>query len=179
MQTLSTRILVEADLTQKDFDNGLQCAKDFQGNHRDRNPVTCTVLQGNALVKKGLTLLAHHNFFYEDSPFRVVGNTFSITTNENIFARLDEQGHPHSMFGNVMAERIPIDYFLEMPPEFQQMYRDRVRVIADGCGYRKGQVILVENYADYEVIYNFQGVERRVIKVKKEHIVGRLKNESV
>jgi hypothetical protein len=75
-----------------------------------------------------------------------------------------------------MAERIPITYGdLEIPPEYQKDYPDRVRVISRGCGYQIGQLIYILKHADYEIIYNWKGIERRVIKVFKPYIVGSLK----
>jgi hypothetical protein len=88
MKTLSSRILVEVDMQQKDMHDGLIAAREFQGNYRERRPVLCTVIQGNEMVKRGLKLLVHHNFFYDNSPYRVVNNTYAINTNEHIFARL-------------------------------------------------------------------------------------------
>jgi hypothetical protein len=180
MKTLSTRILVEVDMEQKRIADGLLTAKEFQGNYRERQPVMCKVIQGNELVKKGLTLLVHHNFFYDESPYRVIGNVYAIKTNENIFARLDVIGNAHSMFGNIIAERVPMGDAIEgfeIPEQYQKFYPDRVRVISDGCGYKVGQMLLILEKADYEIVYNWQGSERKVIRVKRGEIVGYLKKE--
>jgi hypothetical protein len=175
MKTLASRIIVEVDMDQKLFDSGFQRALEYEGNYRKRHPVMCTVIEGNAMVKKGLKLLCHHNFFYKDSPFRLGGNMFTLKLNESIFARIDDNGNPHSMFGNVMAERVLIESDFDLTSAKEQYHHDRVRVISDGCGYRKGQIILTNNFADYEIVYNWKGEERRVIKVWKEFIVGVLK----
>ena len=177
MRIPNNRIYVEVDMNQKDFHNGFKTAKEYQGNFRERQPVMCKVIQGNSLVKKGLILLVHHNLFYEDNPYRIGGDTFAINTNENIFARLDMVGNAHSMFGNIIAERVPIDYdtSFEVPDRYKGDYVDRVRVISDGCGFVVGQILLILDKADYEIVYNWQGEERKVIRIKKNEIVGYLK----
>jgi hypothetical protein len=175
----NNRIYVEVNMEQKEFHNGFRTAKDFQGNYRERQPVMCKVIQGNHLVKKGLILLVHHNLFYEDSPYRLAGNMFAINTNENIFARVDLTGGAHSMFGNIIAERVPIDYdtSFEVPDRYKEDYVDRVRVISDGCGFVVGQMLLILHKADYQIVYNWEGVERKVIRIKKNEIVGYVKRE--
>jgi hypothetical protein len=175
MKTLESRIIVEVDMDQKMFDRGFQRALEYEGNYRHRHPVMCSVKVGNAVVKKGLKLLCHHNFFYADSPFRLGGSVFALNVNENIFARIDDDGNPHSMFGNVMAERVAIESQFDLSTAKEQYHHDRVRVISDGCGYRKGQIILTATFADYEIVYNWKGEERKVIKVWKNYIVGVLK----
>lgn len=174
MRTLSKRILVEVNMDQKLWNDGLMTAKEYQGNYRERQPVMCKVIQGNEMVKRGLILLAHHNFFNENSPYRVVGNTYAINTNEYIFARLDVIGNAHSMFGNIIAERIeiPDPEGLEVPEQYKKFYPDRVRVISDGCGFVVGQLLFIVKFADYEIVYNWQGSERKVIRVKRSDIVG-------
>jgi hypothetical protein len=90
---------------------------------------------------------------------------------------LDKEGNAHSMFNNLICERIPEEYTLHMPPELQKPKPNQVRVASDGCGYRKGQEILIVTYADMPVIYNFDGVERTIYKVKKEYVVGIIKSQ--
>jgi hypothetical protein len=177
VQTPQNRILVEIDPNEKEFDRGFQTAKDFSSNYSSRNPILCKVIQGNLMVKRGLMLLAHYNLFGEHSPFKISERIFSLYTNENIFARVDEDGNAHSMFGNIICDRIPEDYTLHMPPELQKMKKNEVRVVSDGCGYRKGQVLIIEDMGDMEVIYNFKGEERRIIKVKREYVAGILKHQ--
>jgi hypothetical protein len=179
MKAANNRIIVEVDMNQKLFDSGFQTAKDFQGNYRERQPVMCKVIQGNMLVKKGLLLLVHHNFLHNDSTFKISDRIFALNTNEQIFARLDVIGNAHSMFLNIIAERVLIDHDtdLEVPDDAKKFYPDRVRVISDGCGFIVGQILIVLQYADYEIVYNWEGVERRVIRVKKNEIVGYVKKE--
>jgi hypothetical protein len=178
LRTTPDKILVDVNPKEKDFDKGMQTAKDFSSNYSSRNPIVCKVVQGNDLIKRGVYLLAHYNFFGEHSPFRISETIFALKVNENIFARLDEDGNPHSMFGNIMCERIPEEYSLHMPPELQTMKPNEVRVISNGSGYRKGQVLLIETKGDMEVIYNWRGEERKVIKVKREYVVGLLKPQT-
>lgn len=174
MKSLQHRILVRVNMSQKDFSNNLQTGKSYNPNHRDRNPVMCECLHDNGILLKGDRLLVHHNFFYEGSPYQMQDDIFSIIINKNIFSRIDRDGNPHSIFGNIMAERIPIVYELERPADSYQMYRNRVKVVSNGEGYCKGDVIFCLEYADYEIIYNWNGQERRIIKVPVSDIVGKM-----
>lgn len=174
MKALKSRILVRVDMSQKDMSGDFFTAKEFNTNHRDRHPVLCESLQDNGVLKKGDLLLVHHNFFYEGSPYQMSGDVFSLILNRQIFARLDKDGYAHSVCGNLMAERIPIPSTLELPPDYQKYYNDRVRIISAAEGYHKGQTLLCYPFADYEIIYNWKGEERRVIKVWKEDVCGRL-----
>lgn len=178
MKALENRILVKVDFAQKDFSSGLQLGKEFDTNYRNKRPVMCQSLEWKGGVSKGDFLLVHHNFFYEGSPYQFSDDIFSIKLNQNIFSRLDKEGVPHSIFGNVMAERIPIQSALEMPPEYQKNYNDRCKVIDNGEGYSKGTVILHYPFGDYQIIYNWKGEERTVIKVWKEDIYGKLLEKS-
>jgi hypothetical protein len=179
LKTTEDKILVKINPFEKDYDGSFQTAKEFSSNYSSRNPIVCEVIQGNHLVSRGKIILAHYNFFHEDSPFRITEHIFAIRTNENIFAWLDKDGNAHSMFGNLVCERIPMEYTLHMPPDQQKMYGDRVRIASDGCGYRKGQVVLIIQYADMPVIYNFAGKEKTIIKVQKDLVVGFIKPQTV
>ncbi len=174
MKALQHRILVEVDMYQKYFSHGLATGKDYDVNFRNKRPVMCKCLETKGVLKKGDFLLVHHNFFYDDSPYQVSGNIFSIKINQNIFSRLDKDGNATSIFGNVIAERLIVPNKLEMPDDYKRYYRDRCKVISDGEGFRKENIVIHLVHGDYEIIYNWKGEERTAIKIKKEEIVGKM-----
>jgi hypothetical protein len=174
MEALQHKVLVRVNMAQKDIANGLSTAKEYEKNRRDGNPVMCEVVKTAGILKQRDLLLVHHNFFTDGSPYQLEDDLFSIKVNANIFARLDKEGNAKSIFDNIIAERIQIPYKLNMPPEQYGMYRDRVVVVDGGLYFKKVTIILHRNFCDYEIIYNWKGEERRVIKVMLEDVCGKI-----
>lgn len=143
----------------------------YKTNHRDKHPVIGIVEVGNQVIPSGMVLVVHHNFLYGDiSVFSMGEGLFSIPINHNIFLRIDEDGEPHSMFGNIICERLDEFSPIEKPSEHSKQYHDRAKVLSDGFGYKKGQIVFTVPYSTYEIIYNFGKVERRVVKIYKDDI---------
>lgn len=170
-------IILRVDPDQKERamlgDVELMIGNKYKTNHRDKSPVVGIVEVGNDQIKTGSAIVCHHNFLYgENSVFALGGGLFSIPVNLNIFMRIDEQGEPHSMFGNIICERIWEETAFEVPDAHKKQYIDRARVINSGYGYKKGQTIFHTQYASYEIIYNWGKIERRVIKVLSEDITA-------
>ncbi len=151
----------------------LMVATKYRTNHREKHPVVGIVEVGTEKVPAGTALIAHHNLFYgEVSVFSMGDGLFSIPLNKNIFMRIDQDGEPHSMYGNIICERIWQPSELDIPDAYKKEYIDRARVISDGYGYKKGQIVFHIPYANYEIVYNWGNIERRIIKLEKEDIVA-------
>lgn len=151
----------------------LMVATKYRTNHREKHPVVGIVEVGTEKVPRGTALIVHHNLFYgEVSVFSMGDGLFSIPLNKNIFMRIDENGDPHSMFGNIICERIWQTSDLEIPDVYKKEYIDRAKVISDGYGYKKGQTVFHVPYGNYEIVYNWGNIERRIIKLEKEDIVA-------
>jgi hypothetical protein len=169
-------IVVQVSLDQKESikigDVNFQLVPKFTTNFREKNPVVGVVIDGNGVIKKGTILICHHNFFRDDSPYRIYDNYFSIPIGRQIFLNIDENGEPHGMFGNILAERIEQAHFLETPASYKKNYNDRVIVLENGEGLLKGEEILTKVMADYEVVYIFNGIQKRLIRVFNEDIVA-------
>lgn len=143
----------------------------YKTNHRDKHPVIGVVEVGNDRVPAGMILVVHHNFLYGDlSVYSMEDGLFSIPVNENVFMWIDDQGSPHSMNGNIVCEWVDERSLFAKPSEYSKKYHDRAKVISDGWGYKKGQIVYTVPHAPYEIIYNFGKVERRVLKVYKDDI---------
>jgi hypothetical protein len=151
----------------------LMTALKFATNYREKSPVMAFVAEAAHGLKVGTPLVVHHNRFHEHSAYLLDEGLFAIPYNESIFFRIDENGDPHSMHHNIICERIPKpEGVLVTPASLKKNYTDRVRVLSNGYGYKKGQEIYTKIMADYEVIYNWNGQERRVIKVVSSDIVA-------
>lgn len=154
----------------------LMVANKYKTNHRDKSPVVGIVEVGNSKIKEGTALICHHNYFYGDtSVFSIGGGLFSIPLNENVFMRIDEQGDPHPMFGNIICERLWEETPIEKPDAYKKQYIDRARVLTNGYGYKAGQIAFHIPYANYEIIYNWGKIERHLIKLWHQDIVAVLK----
>lgn len=180
MNPIKGNIIVRVDLEQKGTiklgDQTFVKVPKFNTNYRDKSPVIAFVEHGNEIIAAGTTILTHHNIFQGDSIFFLEDNLYSIPVNSSIFATVDNEGDLHSIHGNIIVERVAKkEGILETPASYRKNYNDRVIVIADGEGFKKGDQVLTCTMADYEIVYNWEGIEKRVIKVAKRDIVAVLK----
>lgn len=177
MVSTNQKILVRSNLSQKDevVINGvkLKTALIFDTNYRERAPTIAEVVTGNRFLKTGDIILCHHNTFYEPSPYYLEEDLFSIPFDKIVFGTLDENGNISPLNGNVICQRIPIDNRPEIPIQYRKTFIDRATVL-DGrwTDYKKGQTILHRLNAGYDIVYNFNGTEKRVTKVHQSQIVG-------
>lgn len=145
----------------------------YKTNHRDKHPVIGIVEVGNWMIPHGTPLVVHHNLLYgETCVYSMGGGLFSIPVNENIFMWIDDKGDPHSMLGNIICERLETYSSFAKPGEHIKLYHDRGRVLSNGFGYKKGQIVYTVPYATYEIVYNFDKAEHRVVKIHKDDIVA-------
>jgi hypothetical protein len=175
MKPTKNGIILKVDPQQKERamlgDAEIMIGVKYKTNHRDKHPVIGVVEAGNEFIPAGMVLVVHHNFLYGDtSVFSMGDGLFSIPTNQNIFMRIDEDGEPHSMFGNIICEWLEEYSPIEKPREYTKKYHDRARVLRSGFGYKKGQIVFTVPYAPYEIIYNFGKKEHRVLKIYKDDI---------
>lgn len=149
----------------------------YATNHREKNPVIATVVNGYRNAPQGTFLICHHNSFEgETNPFQISDDTFSIPYNKStVFCKIDNDGTLTGLLGNILAERINPESLLEIPISERKGYFDRVTIVKDGFGFKAGQEVFTLPYADYQIVYFFDGEERRIIKVHKDDIVATIK----
>ena len=180
MNPTNGKILVRSNLSQKDkiVINGVEfkTAGLFDTNYREKSPTIAEVVIGNKFLKSGDIIVCHHNTFYSPSPFFVEDDLFSIPYDKIVFGTLDKHGNISPLNGNIICERIPIDNRPEIPIQYRKTFIDRATVL-DGSwtDYKKGQTILHRLNAGYDIVYNINGVEKRVTKVHESMVVGILK----
>lgn len=174
------KILVRVNLKQKEEMTiggvTVRTASLFEKNYREKSPVVCAVVHGNTYVKEGDILLAHHNSFYLPSPYHLQDDLFSIPFGKTLFAVVDKDGVIKPICDNILCDRVVIETFLPLPPELQKTYIDRV-VVKDGTGtpYKKGETVFHRPNAGYDIVYIWQGIEKRVTKVAGDQVCGVLK----
>lgn len=180
MQSANNKIIVEVDFQQKESisigDDKMLLAKEYSHNRRESMPVLCLVIDGNGKCPRGTFLLVHHNRFSENSPHSLGDNLYSLAYNESIFARLDEQGNAIGLCGNIIVDYIYHEYSVPVPAHLRQPHKFKYKVLSNGFGYKKGQIIFAYEFSDYCIVYVWKGKEYRVIKIKSTDIVGCLKN---
>jgi hypothetical protein len=173
------KILVSVDTRQKERIslNGsyFYTSKEFNNNLRESNPVLCIVVDGNRHISCGTPLLVHHSRFVENSPHHVEDNIYSLEWNESIFAKLDENGEANSVCDNII-----VDYVLEektlLPEQQKKPHKHKYRVKEKGFGFNKGQYVFAYDLANYEIVYVWKGIEKRVVKLLKRDIVAKSVN---
>lgn len=180
MIAANNKILVSVDYDQKLKTNiggkEIFLAKQYSENRRESNPVMCTVVNGTENIPDGRKLLVHHNRFVENSPHHLGDNFYSLALNNAIFGWVDESGSVHPLFENILVERIYQKSSPFLPEHLRKLHHTKFKVAKSNYGFKEGQFVFCYPYSDYEIVYNYGGKELRVVKVKKEDIVGKLVN---
>lgn len=178
MLSANSKILVEVEYNQKASveiaGDKILLAKEYSTNRRESEPVVCKVIDNNGYVPQNTFLLVHHNRFAEHSPHHLGGNQYSLAYNESIFASVDEDGNATGLCDNIFVEHIYDNDSSLIPQHLKKPNEYKYKVISDGFGYIKGDIIFCLDFSDYEIVYVFKGVEYRVIKIKKSDIVGKV-----
>lgn len=172
MTPLHDKILVSVNIEQKEtmLVGGIEfkMANLFETNYREKNPVLCKVEVGNDIVQPGMVLVVHHNMF---SINFIQDNLFSIPFKKTIFGILNADGSIIPICGNLLCERVNIPSILEMPPELQEQYIDRVKVTDGGqTRYNPGDLLFTRPYSYYEIVYTVNGEQKRVHKCDSDMV---------
>lgn len=173
----NNKILVRVNMGQKDsmFVGGIlmSTATKFEKNYREKSPVIAEVVDGNETIKTGDIIVCHHNHFYPPSPYNLQDDLYSIPFNRTILGKVNIDGTISAVCGNVFGDRVPIKTDLAQPPEYQKKYIDRILITDKGdTKYKEGQIAFCRPNAPYDIVYNFNGVEKRVTKVDSSQICG-------
>ena len=149
-------------------------AKEFSHNRRESNPVVCKVVEGNNLIKDGTILIVHHNRFVEHSPHYIGDNLYSLAYNDEIFAKVGKDGSAKPICNNILVEYVFEDKDKFLPAHLRKPNKHKYKVIHNGYGFKKGQEVFAFPFSNYEIVYIYEGVEHRVIKLKKNDIVAKV-----
>lgn len=177
MKPTNNKILVTVNPDQKTaFEvNGrlFSMATKWETNYREKSPVIAKVVEGNDVLDTDDVLLCHHNLFYLPSPYHVYGDLFSIPFSKILFAKIDKNGELDPICGNIICNRIPEKSFLPLPPTQQKFYINQYEVVNEGwTNYKIGDIVFTRPHSGYEIVYVFDGIENRVIKVSDDMVCG-------
>lgn len=180
MRAVNGKILVRVDMAQKNSmrigDMVVRTMPLFNKNYRERSPVVAQVAESNRFLTEGDIIVTHHNHFYEPSPYHLQDDLFSIPLNKTIFGVVSSWGELRPLFGNIICNKIEKPSFLPLPPEQRELFINKYEVVDAGwTTCKKGQMIFTRPNSGYEIVYNFNGEERRVIKVDGDMVCGVLK----
>jgi hypothetical protein len=178
MIAANDKIIVSVDYGQKEkisiSGTEILLAKKYNSNRRESHPVLCTVVSGSKKIPDGRKLLVHHNRFAENSPHHLGDNLYSLSQNNNIYGWIDKDGEVNPLFGNILVERIFFDSGKVIPEHLRKIHNTKFKVAKSNYGYKKGKFIYCQPFSDYEIVFVFNGSEKRVVKVHKNDIVGRI-----
>lgn len=178
MTPSNNKIIVKVNHSQKSnvtvAGSDFLLAKDYNHNRRESMPVLCEVVEGNKNLSFGTILLVHHNRFSSNSPHHLESNLYSLAFNPSIFARIDKEGNPIGLCNNIIVNRVYENDNDFIPQHLKKYDKHKNIVASNGFGFKKGQVIFTFDLAAYEIIYVWQGQEKRVWKVTKNDVVGKI-----
>jgi len=178
VKAVNKKIVVRVNMAQKsDLEIGgvkFKMAPNFDPNYRERSPVVGEIITGNKWVSTGQIAVFHHNNFYPPSPYFYKDDLFSVPFNRTVLAVFTETGDLSPICGNILCSRVEIETSIPLPPEKRKYYNDRVVCVDPGwlTDLRKGQLLFCTPLAMYEIVYNVNGVEKRINKVHSEFIIG-------
>jgi len=177
MKATNSKIIVRCDIEQKNSITvggvTVSTALLYETNFREKSPVVAEVIEGNNYVESGDILLCHHNTFYMPSPYYLSDDLFSIPFNQILFAKVSKNGDLMPICGNLICNRVEIDSYLPLPTDQIKTYTDRAVVLNGGFSeYKKNELIFHRPHAGYDIVYVWNGQEKRITKVHESQIVG-------
>lgn len=180
MLPVNNRIIVRVNMAQKnEITIGgvtVRTALKYEKNYREKSPVVAEVVDGNDQIRTGQVICCHHNHFYHPSPYFLYDDLYSIPFNKAIFGTFDLDGDLSPTCGNMVCYNIDVETLLPVPPEERKRHINRYLIKDPGWTMHKvGQTIFTRPHSGYEIVYVWNNVEKRVIKVDSEMVCGVLK----
>lgn len=169
-------ILVRVNLSQNEETKYLKTGKGYNENFRERNPVIAKVEQGTEEIPTGSHIVCNYSHFDLESPLQMFDDVFSIPVDSEIFAIVNEDGTLRPINGNLLVERITKETKIELPEELKKPYTDRGLLLTSTKSIKKGSFIMWLKMADYQIVYMWQGEEKRALKIHESEIVGYIRN---
>lgn len=177
MIPVNNKIIVKVNPDQKDTvklgDTMVKCAYNYEVNYRIKSPVIGIIVDGNDFIENVKIAIFHHNNFYLPSPYHLQDDLFSVPFGKTVFGTLNDNGDLSPLCGNIICEKLDIITSFPLPPEQRTKYIDRYLVIdPTGTKYKQGQIIFTRPHSGYEIIYIWNGIEKKSIKVHEEMVCG-------
>lgn len=177
MKPTNDKIILRVDQRQKEtIEIGgvtFSTANKYETNYRYKSPTVATVVEGNDQVRKGDVLLIHHNLCYSNSAHLLEGDLFSVPFTKILFAKVFISGDVFPICGNLICKEIEEETLLPVPGELKQVYKNRYLVVNPGSTkYKEGDIIFTRPSSGYTIVYNWGGLEKKIVKVDSDMICG-------
>lgn len=177
LQGANNKILISVNPKQKEIMEiaGVKISTfyDFDTNYRYRSPTVAVVESEKGELKKGDILLIHHNLCYLPSPYHLYDDLFSVPYSKVLFAKISDNGDIQPVCGNLICKEIEIESFVDIPLDHKKVHLNRYQILhPGGTSYRPNDIIFTRPSAGYTIIYNWNGIEKKAVKVDSEMICG-------
>lgn len=189
MKPIGKRIIAKFDLQQKEtLQYGslrlfIPNKSGHNENAREGYPTCAEIIDGGKSgLKKGdiavfvHTILENNSSWIEKNDNHVT-LTLPYDGSITIYGKLDKNGDVVPMFGNLVCKRIEkpsISNIIITPDAYKKTedYKAQVIRVSKGSDIKVGSTVLYYRYSDYELVYNVNGEEKRVILVKRQDVVA-------
>jgi hypothetical protein len=176
MRLKNNHILIEVDFSQntESFVGNvlMPTAKRYNENFRERTAVVAKVLDGFGEFKKGTNIVCNYSLLQNDSVHKISESILSINVDELIIAIINEDGSLKGVNTNILVNRVPHETFLEMPEELKKHEKSIGIIAQTGQGFKCGDIVIWYPMSDYEIVYMWNNIEKRAIKVYEDEIVA-------
>ena len=193
MKPKKKHIIVKAFLAQKES-HIVNCAdgtsielylgRKYGENSREINPVVCEVTHKADDVEQvdiGDLLIVHHNTLTNEA--NVIKKDYSeqsvimpILADNMLYAKINKiTGELTPLYGNFIAERIDVVKKSVIIYDEGKKEEVKFKILAtpsDCDDVAIGDNIICYKLSDYEMVYNFNGSEKRAIRIWKEDILA-------
>ena len=193
MKPKKKHIIVKAFLTQKES-HIVNCAdgtsielylgRKYGENSREINPVVCEVTHKADDVEQvdiGDLLIVHHNTLTNEasvikSDYNEQSVIMPILADNMLYAKINrETGELTPLYGNFIAERIDVVKKSVIIYDEGKKEEVKFKILAapsDCNDVAIGDNVICYKLSDYEMVYNFNGSEKRAIRIWKEDILA-------
>jgi hypothetical protein len=158
----------------------LYMGRKYNENGRESHPNVCEVVA----VGEGITdinvedkIVVHHNTITNDGAHieKKDGYVYlSAPYNRLIYAKINEDGSLSPLSDCIIAERIAAPKLSQFDyTEKTEQYKFKVVTVPDGYeDVRPGQNVLCYKLSDYEIVYHYNNVEKRAIRIMQDDILA-------
>jgi len=186
-------IIVKAYLEQKETHKvtrpdgsvvQLYIGRKFGENSREINPTVCEVISKADDIDQvdvGDIVIVHHNMVVNDA-IRIEKNIdeqtviLTLFCNNLLYAKINKvTGELEPIYSNCIAERIMIKEQTNILTTFERKDDHKFKIVStpkDFTRVKPGDNVLCYKYSDYEMVYHFNNIERRAIRIWGEDILG-------
>lgn len=173
-------IVVKVNPEQKDeaviAGKKMLTGKYYATNFRERNPILARVLDGYGEVVTGSWIICNYTYFDFSSPYLLTDHKYAIPVDSEIYAVLGSDGEVlRPVFGNLVVRLVEEKHQLELPEHLRIYEEDRGIIVKGNNHFKKDDFVLFLYKANLEMVYIWEGFEKRFVRIHEDEIVGIVK----